>query len=597
VNRLSKSQPLAGDGMDLLHATERHLFFTGKGGVGKTSTACATAIALADHGRQVLLVSTDPASNLDEVLGVALSPQPTAIPAVPGLVALNLDPEAAARAYRERVVGPYRGVLPPAAVASIEEQLSGACTVEIAAFDEFSKLLGDPATTAGFDHVVFDTAPTGHTLRLLALPAAWSGFLDTNVGGTSCLGPLAGLNAQRDLYRAALAALGDPAATLLVLVSRPERTALEEAERTRAELAALGIVNQCLILNGMFTAHTGSDPVARALEVRGRQALAEMPPALRTLPRHNVPLVPFELVGIEALRSFGRNAPPATSGGEHPPAAAPAREGVLSLDVLVTDIARAGRGVIMAMGKGGVGKTTLAVAIATELARRGHRVHLTTTDPAAHVEATMDAGVPGLQVTRIDPQAETRAYSDEVLRTAAAGLDAKGRALLEEDLRSPCTEEIAVFRAFAHIVGGGTDGFVVIDTAPTGHTLLLLDAAQAYHRDVARSLSDIPAAVRELLPRLRDPEFTRVLLVTLPEATPVHEAAQLQRDLARAGITPFAWVVNQSLTPLAVHDPVLVSRRRREARYLEEVRRLAARVALAPWAESPVQSLMERAAA
>jgi arsenite-transporting ATPase len=583
--------------MDFVDATERNLFFTGKGGVGKTSTACATAIALADRGRRVLLVSTDPASNLDEVLGVTLSPQPTAIPAVPGLFALNLDPESAAREYRERVVGPYRGVLPEAAVASIEEQLSGACTVEIAAFDEFSKLLGDPATTAGFDHVVFDTAPTGHTLRLLELPAAWSGFLDSNVGGTSCLGPLAGLNAQRELYQAALAALGNPQATILVLVSRPERTALDEAERTRAELAALGIANQRLILNGMFTAHNGSDPVARALEARDRQALAEMPPALQALPRSAVPLVPFELVGIDALRGLGQNAMPAVSSGNAVPDPAAESNGLLSLDALVTDIARPGRGVVMAMGKGGVGKTTLAVAIATALARRGHRVHLTTTDPAAHVEATVEGIVAGLHVSRIDPAAETRAYSDEVLRTAAVNLDAKGRALLEEDLRSPCTEEIAVFRAFAHIVDGGTDGFVVIDTAPTGHTLLLLDAARAYHREVARSLTDIPPAVRELLPRLRDPEFTRVLLVTLPEATPVHEASQLQRDLARAGITPFAWIVNQSLTPLAVHDPVLVSRQRRERRYVDEVRGLATRVALTPWGEPPVRSLFARAAA
>jgi arsenite-transporting ATPase len=336
---------------------------------------------------------------------------------------------------------------------------------------------------------------------------------------------------------------------------------------------------------------------AIALADRGRQALDEMPLGLKVLPRSEVPLVPFELVGIDALRGLGQNAMPTVSNGKAEPDPAAGGHGLLSLDALVTDIAGSGRGVIMAMGKGGVGKTTLAVAIATELARRGHRVHLTTTDPAAHVEATMERGVPGLRVTRIDPEAETRAYSDEVLRTAAASLDAKGRALLEEDLRSPCTEEIAVFRAFAHIVAGGTDGFVVIDTAPTGHTLLLLDAAQAYHREVARSLNDIPAAVRELLPRLRDPEFTRVLLVTLPEATPVHEAAQLQRDLARAGITPFAWVVNQSLTPLAVHDPVLARRRRREWRYLDEVQGLATRVALTPWGEFPVQSLLAKVGA
>src|SRR6478609_7648116 len=230
----------------LVQNPTRILFFTGKGGVGKTSAACATAIALADAGKRVLLVSTDPASNLDEVLGVALSGAPTQVPNVPGLAALNIDPVQAAHDYRERVVAPYRGALPAAAIKSIEEQLSGACTVEIAAFDEFSKLLGDPAATSAFDHVLFDTAPTGHTLRLLQLPAAWTVFFEKNVGGNSCLGPLAGLATQRALYDAALKALADPATTTLVLVTRAEATALREAARTSRELADLGIGHQQL---------------------------------------------------------------------------------------------------------------------------------------------------------------------------------------------------------------------------------------------------------------------------------------------------------------------------------------------------------------
>jgi arsenite-transporting ATPase len=475
-------------------------------------------------------------------------------------------------------------VLSDAAVRSIEEQLSGACTVEIAAFDEFSKLLGDARATEDFDHVIFDTAPTGHTLRLLELPAAWTGFLESNVGGTSCLGPLAGLKAQQALYGASREALVDGARTALVLVSRAEGAALREAERTRLELSALGIARQELILNGLFRATDPGDPVAAAMERRGAEALAGMPAGLRGLPRTDLPLLPFGLVGIAALRRLFGGAAPA----DPPPAAplgGPSAPLLSALGELVSTLEGPGRGVILTMGKGGVGKTSVAVNVAVELARRGHKVHLTTTDPAAHVEETLGGGVDGIRVSRIDPAAETRAYAGEVLRTAGASLDAAGRALLEEDLRSPCTEEIAVFRAFARVVDEGEQGFVIIDTAPTGHTLLLLDAAESYHREVLRASGSAPEEVRRLLPRLRDAVFTKILLVTLPEATPVHEAAALQRDLERADIHPFAWVINQSLTPLTVTDPVLARRRESEARFLAEVAALALRVALVPWSE------------
>ena len=569
----------------LIQNPTRILFFTGKGGVGKTSAACATAIALADEGKRVLLVSTDPASNLDEVLGVALSATPTDVPRVPGLAALNIDPVQAAHEYRERVVAPYRGVLPATAIKSIEEQLSGACTVEIAAFDEFSKLLGDPAATAAFDHVIFDTAPTGHTLRLLELPAAWSNFIDSNVGGTSCLGPLAGLNAHKLMYAASNAALRDPTQTTLVLVARAERSSLTEAERTRAELAQLGVAHVRLIVNGVFIARDVSDATAVAMEARGRASLSAMPLGLRGVGRVDVPLLPFGLVGIEALRKMGELEQGASESAPTLPTSTFQGE---RLETLIDELAKSGRGVVMTMGKGGVGKTTVAARIASELARRGLPVTLTTTDPAAHVEQALRelrSGASQLQVTRIDPVLETRRYTDEVLATAGSGLDAQGKALLEEDLRSPCTEEIAVFRAFAETVAQGEDRFVVIDTAPTGHTLLLLDAAEAYHREVLRKPSGSPEAVQRLLPRLRDPEFTRVLIVTLPEATPIHEAMQLERDLARADIKPFAWVVNQSLTPLAVSDPVLCARRAAETTHLRELVNHAARMVLEPWSD------------
>jgi arsenite-transporting ATPase len=569
--------------MEFLSQPTRILFFTGKGGVGKTSVACATAVKLADAGKRVLLISTDPASNLDEVLGVRLGNSPRPVPGVANLEALNIDPEAAAKAYREKMVGPYRGVLPDAAIASMEEQFSGSCTLEIAAFDEFARLLGGTATLGAFDHILFDTAPTGHTLRLLSLPSAWEEFLGSNTTGTSCLGPLAGLQAQQKLYAETVRALADGATTTLVLVARPEFSALREADRTRGELAELGVRNQRLVINGVFEAKDPGDPIAMAMARRASQALAQIPAGLAALPRTVIPLAPHGLVGIEAIRAMGGDAPTrkeASLEGDVPP--------FESLGGLIGDLARHRRGVILTMGKGGVGKTTVATAVAIALADLGFPVHLSTTDPAAHVAATLNGSVPHLTIGRIDPKAETEAYSAEVLATAGKDLDAQGRSMLEEDLRSPCTEEIAVFRAFAASVAKGQDGFVVLDTAPTGHTLLLLDSALAYHREVTRQSSGMPEAVENLLPRLRDAAHTRVLIVTLPEATPVHEAAKLQEDLGRAGIHPFAWVVNQSLTPLAPTDPVLVARRAHEARFLREIaERHARRLAVIPWTVDP----------
>jgi len=572
--------------MALPDTCTRYLFFTGKGGVGKTSLSCATGLALADAGKRVLIVSTDPASNLDEVLGVALSQAPTAVPDAPGLFALNIDPEAAAHDYRERMVAPYRGILPDAAIRSMEEQFSGACTVEIAAFDEFSKLLGDPGSTAGFDHVIFDTAPTGHTLRLLTLPSAWNEFIDSTTGGASCLGPLAGLDKQKALYAATVARLANAAETTVILVSRPDEAALREANRTFGELAELGISNQMCAINGVFAAATSDDAIAQAMSRRAVDALAHMPPRLAALPRASIPFLPRGTVGLGALRQMAHPDTALAPLATEPPATA-LPPGVAGL---VDEIASAGHGVVMTMGKGGVGKTTVAAAIALALAQRGNKVVLSTTDPAAHVAAALDGSVPELTVARIDPDREVTQYTEEVLAKAGSSLDSAGRAMLEEDLRSPCTEEIAVFRAFARTIDEGKDGFVVLDTAPTGHTILLLDAAEAYHREVMRTQGDMPESVRTLLPRLRDKAFTHVLIVTLPEATPVHEAERLQGDLARAGIEPFAWVINQSVLASGTHAPLLCQRGAYEIPFIRRVAdELATRSALIPWlAAAPV---------
>lgn len=580
----------------------RHLFFTGKGGVGKTSVACAASLALAEVGKAVLLVSTDPASNLDEMLGVTLGDRPAPVPGAPGLSAMNIDPDAAADAYRGRVMAQMSGATSQER-DTVREQLSGACTTEVAAFDEFAGLLAGDET--GYDHIVFDTAPTGHTLRLLSLPKAWTGFLAENAQGASCLGPHSGLKMREERFNKALAMLSNARESEIVLVTRPERSALAEAARTSGELQALGLLNQRLVVNGVFHATRLDDPIAKSLEESGRQALAAMPESLRRLPTDTVALRPFDMVGLRALRALfevGTRGVPAD--GDHSSTAS-LPTGVPGLDRLVDDLAARGNGLIMVMGKGGVGKTTVAAAVAVGLVERGHDVHLSTTDPAAHLSMTVAGDLPGLRVDRIDPNAETERYVEKIMAARGADLDEEGRALLREDLRSPCTEEVAVFHAFSRIVAEARSAFVVLDTAPTGHTLLLLDATGAYHRQMTRDLTDAPGAhasgrIVTPLMRLQDPDYTHVILVTLPETTPVSEAAALQEDLRRARIEPYAWVINRSLLAAGTHDPLLRMRLAGEVKQVERVRRdLSGKVFVIPWlADAPtgVPALMKLAA-
>lgn len=567
-----------------------YLFFTGKGGVGKTSTACATAVALADTGKKVLLVSTDPASNLQDVFAMELSNHPVSIQDVPYLEVANLDPEAAAVAYKAKVVDPYRGILPDAVLATMEEQLSGACTVEIAAFDEFATLLTDEKLKSQYDHIIFDTAPTGHTLRLLQLPTAWSGFLNESTHGASCLGPLAGLEAKKELYQQAVKTLSDVHLTTLIMVTRPERSPLLEAARASSELLEIGMANQILVINGVLNSYSENDAVSAALFERQRLMMKDMPKELEVLPRYRIPLASFNITGIESLRHFFDPVPVHS----HVEQGTDTGTNLPPLSTLIDHLESDGVRVIFTMGKGGVGKTTVASAIAIGLAERGHRVHLSTTDPAAHLDALIAQGSEQISVSRVDPKVELEKYQEQVIRQNGDSLDEEGLSFLKEDLRSPCTEEIAVFRAFADLVERSQEEIVVIDTAPTGHTLLLLDATQEYHKEIARSSGLIPEAVQNLLPRLRDPKETSVVIVTLAEATPFYEASRLETDLKRAGIPADWWVINQSFTAAGSTDPVLHGRARAERNWIEQIKEISNQKAvIIPWEPKEITGYME----
>ncbi len=540
-------------------------------------------MALADAGLRVLLVSTDPASNLSDVFEMATGEDPVSVASVEGLDVVDIDPEVAADEYRSRVIDPYRGVLPDSEVAALEEKLAGACTVEVAAFDTFARLLAEPAALSLYDHVVFDTAPTGHTLRLLSLPAAWSDYLGADPDATSCLGPLGGLQDHRPVYAAAVNTLQDAAQTSVVLVVRPEPGALAVAATAAAELHGLGIDHQTLIVNGVLAHPLVDDPVAAAYAAEQHRSLERLPPPLDRLAAVMVPLVSIDVVGVPALRSLTAakvSEPDAT-------AAVPTANSSLGsgLSDLVKQLEESRRGVILVAGKGGVGKTTVARIIAVELARRGHRVELSTTDPAS-LAPTVDEDLPTLTTSAIDPEAVTRDYITGRLDAAAkSGLDPQHVDLLAEDLRSPCSQEMAVFQAFRQVLRKGRDEFVVIDTAPTGHTLLLLDVTGSFHRQVMQDPNHPAGHVVTPLMWLQDPDYSRVLIVTLPETIPVSEAADLQEELRRAGIEPFGWVVNASLASSGTKDPVLNARGRLEQRQLGRIVQLTPRVWTLPWSK------------
>lgn len=543
----------------------KYIFFTGKGGVGKTSIACATAVNLADSGKKVLLISTDPASNLQDVFNMDLDNKGTQIKEVPNLTVVNLDPEQAAAEYRESVIAPYRGKLPESVLVNMEEQLSGSCTIEIAAFNEFSDFITNEEKRRGFDYIIFDTAPTGHTLRMLQLPSAWNTFIAENTTGASCLGQLSGLEDRKEVYKNAVSTLSDSKQTTLILVSRPDESPLKEVERSSNELLDLNIVSQNLIINGVLENYDENDTVSKQIYERQHNALNNRSAALLKLNTYIVPLRSYNMTGIDNIRNMLNNDVRAEVTQKEVNT-----NDFQTIDNIIDDLYSSGKRVIFTMGKGGVGKTTIAGNIARGLAEKGVKVHLTTTDPANHL-SFIETKIDGITVSHIDEKAVLAAYQKNVLDKARETMGDADLSYIEEDLRSPCTQEIAVFNSFAEIVAKADNEVVVIDTAPTGHTLLLLDSTQSYHKEVERTQGNITPAVQNLLPRLRNEKETEVVIVTLPETTPVFEAQRLQQDLQRAGINNKWWVVNSSLLLTPTNSPFLKAKAQSEIQWIEKV--------------------------
>lgn len=594
------------------------LFFSGKGGVGKTSMACTTAVHYADAGKRTLIVTTDPASNLSDVFEQAIGHAVTPIHGAPNLFAMEIDADKATKEYKDRALAPIRDAFPPAMVAVMEEQMSGPCTAEVAAFDRFTDFIDAPNDSNGtFDVVIFDTAPTGHTLRLIELPAEWSRTIDAaeQGSGQTCIGPAAAIQDAKHKYERAVAAMRNPTATTFTFVLQPEATAIKETRRAMDELQKLGIASQALIVNGIIPAEEAANPLFAARRAMQQEYLAQITREL-PLPTRQMPLLAGEITGVTRLRAvagllFNGDATALVTQIEQTLPAEP-----LSADlnaILPRLLPDGGRRTIFFAGKGGVGKTVASCTTAVWLAQQGLTTLLLTTDPAAHLGDVLGvpvgdtvapvAGVPNLFATKIDPRAAGEAYKTRIIADAQArGRSREALAVMQEELDSPCTEEIAAFDLFIEYATQNAWDVIVFDTAPTGHTLRMLELPMDWSKQldvkvfasVDGTAADDVAKARfaGVIDLMRDPARSTFAFVLYPEATPILEAERAVAELATLGIRPGLVVANYVLPETAATTPFGQARRAMQLRYLSELPgRFAAPVLPVPLLPQEVQGL------
>ncbi len=593
----------------------QYLFFSGKGGVGKTTMACATAVHEADAGRKTLIVTTDPASNLADVFEQPIGHHVVPIAGVANLFAMEIDPDKATEEYRERILGPFRAAMPEEVTKVLEEQFRSPCTTEIASFDRFVDFMDED----GFDTVIFDTAPTGHTIRLLELPVDWSQFISESAkgAGQTCMGPVQAIQESKDKYDRAIRLLSDAGRTRFIFVLQPEQTAIFETERSANELRSIGVHSQEIIINGILPTEVCDEPLFRARFDMQQRHLAEI--AVRfSVPTRRIYLRDIEVKGLASLRQMALSlagiepstmAAPGTDGSPHQ-----ANLNTLSareLKQLLTPANGAGK-MIFFTGKGGVGKTSMSCIAAIHFSGLGYKTLLLTTDPAAHLGQVLDVpvgdhpapipSVPNLWATRIDPKKATGEYKAKVIEDARKRYSADMLAAMREELDSPCTEEMAVFDKFTEYANSKDFEVIVFDTAPTGHTLRLLELPFDYSEQVemmvttAKESGDIRAQTRarfeNIIFRLKDPKQSVFVSVVYPESTPVIEAYRAMLDLKDTGIPTQLVVANQVIPANHSTNAFFGSRRAMQVKYLNEIQsRFGTPVLIMPLLEKEIRGV------
>lgn len=540
----------------------KYLFFTGKGGVGKTTVSSALALNLAKEGYKIALISTDPASNLQDVFKINLTNSLTQHPEYKNLAIANFDPLTAAEDYKNDVVKPYEGILPEETLNNMKEQLSGSCTVEVAAFNEFTNFLSDEKIETYYDYIIFDTAPTGHALRMLELPTAWNDYLDTTSHEASCLGQLSGLDDNRKKYLGALERLRDEKSTTMMLVSRSEDSSIRELKRAQSELRELSINNFKIIINGYIESSHGE--ISESKRVQQNHVLESYSKWLNQNDVYHVPysgMINTSLSDLADLFNSISEIEEDTFVMESHP----------EIEGLITEIENSNVRYLFTMGKGGVGKTTVATLIAETLASKGHKVHLATTDPTKEIILTQKSD--NLKTSFIDEDEALEVYKNEILSSLGDDISQEDVDYIEEDLQSPCTKEIAFFKAFSEIMENNNQAdYVVVDTAPTGHTLLLLDSSESYHKELEKQRNHETNSIQTLLHKIQDKNLTQMIIVTLAEATPYYEANRLADDLNRADIGHNWWVINQSLVTSDKKDKLFANKKKDESKWIEMIK-------------------------